>query len=285
MGDNLSVLVEGGVQFYRSPVRAVRAMGALMNYSEFRERRLARPRTEHVDTIAGTTREAAIALLDSVDRSLTEHQSKELLRLYGIPVTKEDVAKTEQEAVQVAETIGYPVVLKIDSPDILHKTEAGGLRLNIRNRDELIRAYNEVLQNVRTYNPAARVYGVLVHEMVPDGAEVIVGVNNDPLFGPTVLFGLGGVFVEVLKDVSLRVTPLSRDDALEMMRKTKGFKVLGGARGKAKADVHAVADVLVKVSSLALELEDHVHELDINPLLVHAEGQGVRVVDALVIKK
>ncbi|MBL7038904.1 MAG: acetate--CoA ligase family protein, partial [Pirellulaceae bacterium] len=284
MGDNLKVLVEGGVQFYRSPVRAVRAMGSLMNYSKFREGRLAQGRPQDASSPGSTTREAALALLAGADRSLTEHQSKELLHLYGIPVTKEDVAKTEREAVQVAETIGYPVVLKIDSPDILHKTEAGGLRLNIQNRVELIRAYNEVLENVRAYNPAARVNGVLVHEWVGDGAEVIVGVNNDPLFGPTVMFGLGGVFVEVLKDVSLRVAPLSRDDALEMMRQTKGFKVLAGARGKAKADTHAVADVLVNVSRMALELEDQIRELDINPLMVHPEGQGVRVVDALVIK-
>ena len=177
------------------------------------------------------------------------------------------------------------MVLKIDSPDILHKTEAGGLKLNIQNRDELIRAYNDVLQNVHAYNPAARVNGVLVHEWVSDGAQVIVGVNNDPLFGPTVMFGLGGIFVEVLKDVSLRVAPLSRGDALEMMEETKGFNVLVGARGEAKADIHAVADVLVNVSRLALELEDHIRELDINPLMVHAEGQGVRVVDALVVKR
>ncbi len=285
MGDNLEVLAERGVQFYRSPVRAVRAMGALMKYSEFREGRLARSQTERVDMTTGTTCEAALTLLAGADRSLTEHQSKKLLRLYGIPVTKEDVAKTEQEAVQVAETIGYPVVLKIDSPDILHKTEAGGLKLNIQNRDELIRAYNDVLQNVHAYNPAARVNGVLVHEWVSDGAQVIVGVNNDPLFGPTVMFGLGGIFVEVLKDVSLRVAPLSRGDALEMMEETKGFNVLVGARGEAKADIHAVADVLVNVSRLALELEDHIRELDINPLMVHAEGQGVRVVDALVVKR
>jgi len=285
MGDNLNILFEGGVQFYRSPVRAVRAMGALMNYSVFRNGRLATDHAEHADTTTGMAREAAIALLASADRSLTEHQSKELLRLYGIPVTKEDVAKTEQEAIQVAETIGYPVVLKIDSPDILHKTEAGGLRLNIQTRAELIRAYNEVLQNVHAYNPAARVNGVLVHEWVSAGTQAIVGVNNDPLFGPTVMFGLGGIFVEVLKDVSLRVAPLSRDDALEMMHQTKGFKVLAGARGKAKADIHAVADVLVGVSCLGLELEDHIRELDINPLMVHVEGQGVCVVDALVIKK
>lgn len=320
MGDNLNVLVEGGVQFYRSPVRAVRAMGALMNYSVFRDGRLARtnearnpvfsekpgfsghrkPRdkhtaqlqnaharanTEHVDTTNATAREAALALLDGADRSLSEHQSKELLSLYGIPVTKEDVAKTEREAVQVAETIGYPVVLKIDSPDILHKTEAGGLKLNIENRDQLIRAYNDVLQNAHAYNPAARVNGVLVHEWVSDGAQVIVGVNNDPLFGPTVMFGLGGIFVEVLKDVSLRVAPLSRDDVLKMMEETKGFKVLAGARGQAKADTPAVAEVLVNVSRLALELEDQIQELDINPLMVHAEGQGVCVVDALVTKR
>jgi acetyltransferase len=121
--------------------------------------------------------------------------------------------------------------------------------------------------------------------MIPGGTEVIVGVNNDPIFGPTVMFGLGGIFVEILKDVSLRVAPLTREDAMAMIEEIKGFKVLAGARGRAKADIPAIADVLVKVSRMAVDLEDHFVELDINPLIVLPEGQGVRVADALVVKK
>ena len=285
MGDNQKVIIDGDVQLYRSPVRAVKAMGALMNYSAFRKEYLSRPRTPKEDTTDDSVWGSAVAVLENAERSLTEHQGKELLRLYGIPVTKREVATSEKHAVRFAEEIGYPVVLKIDSPDILHKTEAGGLKLNIGNRDELVAAYNEVLENARTYDPKAHINGVLIEEMISGGTEVIVGVKNDPLFGPTVMFGLGGIFVEILKDVSLRVAPLTREDALAMIQEIKGFKVLSGARGRAKTDIEAIADVLVKVSRMALALEDHVAELDINPLLVLPEGQGVRVADALVIKK
>ena len=207
------------------------------------------------------------------------------MALYDIPITGEEVATSEEHAAQIVNKIGYPVALKIDSPDILHKTEAGGLKLNINTNEELISAYNEVLDNCRKYDPKATINGVLVQQMVKGGTEVIVGVNNDPQFGPTIMFGLGGIFVEILKDVSLRVAPLARDDAMDMIKEIKGFKVLAGARGREKADISAIADVLVKVSHLAMELEDTVAELDINPLLVLPEGKGVCVADALVIKK
>ncbi len=285
MGDNQKVLVDGDVQMYRSPVRAVKAMGALMNYAAFRKEYLSRDRAALTDTADDAARTSALAILDDAEHSLTENQGKELLKLFGIPVTKRDVATSKKQAIEIAETVGYPVVLKIDSPDILHKTEAGALKLNIGNRDELVAAYNEVLENARAYDPKAQINGVLVEEMITGGTEVIVGVKNDPQFGPTIMFGLGGIFVEILKDVSLRITPLSREDALAMIREIKGFKILDGARGRAKADIESIADVLVKVSRMALALEDHVAELDINPLLVLPEGQGVRVADALVIKK
>ena len=207
-----------------------------------------------------------------------------MLALYNIPITKEEVASSEEQVISIAETIGYPVALKINSPDILHKTEAGGLKLNIKNTEELLAAYHEILTNARKYNPDARLNGILVQEMVSGGIEVIIGVNNNPQFGPTVIFGLGGIFVEILQDVSIRVAPLSFEDAMEMIKEIKGFNILSGARGKAKADIPAIADVLVKVSQMALDLEDQIAELDINPLLVMPEGKGVCVADALVLK-
>lgn len=285
MGDNQRVLVDGGVQMYRSPVRAVRALGSLMNYSVFRKEYLSRDRAADSDAIDEKVRKSALKVLAKAERSLTESQGKELFALFDIPCTKEEVAISEEEAVRIAGGIGYPLALKIDSPDILHKTEAGGLKLNIKNKKELVAAYNEVLENARAYDPKAHINGVLVQEMVAGATEVIVGVKNDPQFGPTIMFGLGGIFVEILKDVSLRVTPLTTEDALAMIQEIKGFKVLAGARGKARADIEAVADVLVRVSRMALALEDHVAELDINPLMVLPEGRGARVADALVIKK
>lgn len=282
--DQLKILSEGGVQFYKSPVRAVRAMGALMKYSVFRKDVLTRTKADPEKKLTGKMRESSISFLTDKNHSLTEHEGKELLALYGIPVTKEEIATSGEQVVSIAENIGYPVALKINSPDILHKTEAGGLKLNIKDKKELVSAFNEILKNARNYNPKAQINGVLVQEMVSGGIEVIVGVNNNPQFGPVVMFGLGGIFVEILKDVSMRVAPLSTEDAMEMIKEIKGFKVLTGARGRAKADIQAIADVLVNVSRMALDLEDQIAELDINPLLVMPEGKGVRVADALVLK-
>ncbi|MBC8314981.1 MAG: acetate--CoA ligase family protein [Bacteroidales bacterium] len=284
VADNLQLLSEGGIQYYKSPVRAVRAMGVLMNYSVFRKEVLSRTTIDLKENKDEKIQEAARSFLDDKQRNLTEYEGKKLLALYGIPVTKEEIASSEKQAVSIAETIGYPVALKINSPDILHKTEAGGLKLNIQNNEDLLAAYNEILINAREYNPNAQLNGILIQEMVRDGIEVIIGVNNNPQFGPTVMFGLGGIFVEILKDVSMRVAPLSFEDAMEMIKEIKGFKVLTGARGRSKADIHAIAGVLVKVSRMALDLEDQIAELDINPLLVMPEGKGVCVADALVLK-
>ena len=333
VGDQLKVLSEGGVQYFKSPVRAVRAMGALMNYSVFRkehlenvleardereliaggevsrderpavtagrkaveERKVVRERkvvwerkaSEEGEAVQQRTevQKKARSLLSRTGASLTEHEGKELLSLYGIPVTKEEVATSEKDAVGIAEEIGYPVVMKIDSPDILHKTEAGGLKLGIASADEVRASFSEIMENARKYKSEAKVNGVLVQEMVREGTEVIVGVKNDPQFGPTILFGLGGVFVEILKDVSVRVAPITRQDAFEMIKEIKGFNILAGARGRAKADIEAIADVLFRVSRMTLDLEDSIAELDINPLIVLPEGKGTRAADALVIKR
>ncbi len=289
MRDSLEILREGQVACFKSPVRAVRALGALMNYGSFREKSLSRDERETLKPadkqVLTAAKEAAKEILTQSEDTLTEYQSKKLLACYAIPVTKEEVATSQEQAVSIAESIGYPVALKIDSPDVPHKTEAGGLKLHIKGQKEVEVAYQEILDNVKQYSPKARINGVLVQEMVSGGTEVIVGVNNDSDFGPTVMFGLGGIFVEILKDVSLRVAPVSKEEALEMIREIKGFKVLDGARGKPKADIESLAEVLVKVSRLALDLKEEIAEMDINPLLVLPQGQGVKVADALVIKK
>jgi acetyltransferase len=287
VGDNHRVLTDGEVQWYKSPVRAVRAMGSLMNYAAFRDSRVASggATSAAAEPQATGQAEAARALLAGTDRTLTEHQGKQLFSLYGIPVTGEAVAHSEDEAVTIAQKLGFPLAMKVDSPDILHKTEADALRLDLDSADAVRAAYLEIMANAKSYAPDARISGVLVQEMVTGATETIVGVNVDPQFGPTVVFGLGGIFVEILKDVAMRVAPVSRQDAMEMIEEIKGYKVLAGARGQAKADVDAIADVIVQVSRMALELEDEIAELDINPLLVLPEGKGARVADALVIKR
>lgn len=263
---------------YKSPVRCGRAMAALSWYGEaqrrYRERLDEQPmRMEETNTkqiLKGRTADVA------------EYEAKRILADYGIPVTREELAKSAQDAVAIAKRIGYPVAIKVQSPDISHKTEAKAVRLKIASDAELAAAYEEVTRNAKAYKGDARIEGVLVQEMVGDGVEAILGVTNDPLFGPAVMFGLGGIFAEVLKDVSFRLAPVTPSVAREMVQEIAGYKVLAGARGKPPADVDALVDVIVRLSALAVDLKDHVAELDINPLFVFAKGKGVKAADALI---
>ena len=223
--------------------------------------------------------------LKATGKALTEHESKELLSRYGIPITREATASSIDEALRIARTIGYPLVLKIDSPSILHKTDAGAIKLNIRNQTELIEAYHQVMANVERYEPKSQIRGVLIQEMIENGREVIVGMSRDPQFGPTVVFGLGGVFVEVLKDTSLRVAPITRVDAEEMVKEIKGHKILEAFRGRPEADIEGIIDTLLKLSKLSIDLVDVVSEIDINPLIVLDKGNGVKAVDALIVPR
>ena len=188
-------------------------------------------------------------------------------------------------AVQLAREIGYPVAMKIQSPQILHKTEAGGIRLNVTSDREVRRAFREIMANARKY-PGANsqlIRGVLVQEMIADGIEVIIGATRDPVFGHVLMFGLGGIFVEAIKDVSFRIAPLSNLDALDMVREIRGYQVLQGMRGKPAADIDALVDVILKVSAFVTDHGAAVAELDINPLILSAHG--ARVADALIVKQ
>jgi acyl-CoA synthetase (NDP forming) len=258
---------------------AVRALAHLADYAEFLRKR--KDPAYEIPVITET--EHNKAALNGLAGVLSEGQSKDLLASYGIPVTRQNLARNENEAASMAEQIGYPVVLKVDSPDIPHKTEAGALMLNLNSEAEVRKAYTTVLQNAGQYKPAARINGVLVQEMLPEGIEVIIGMTKDPVFGPTIMFGLGGIFVEVLKDVSFRVAPLSRGDAMDMIKEIKGYPLLKGVRGKQPADVDALVDVIMKVSAMVTVLENHIEELDINPLVVYPEKMGVRAADAMIV--
>jgi len=215
--------------------------------------------------------------------ALTEHQSKKIMEAYGIPVTREKTARSAAEAVQAAREIGFPVALKIESPDILHKTEAGGIALNLHSAASVEEAYPKIMERAQRYNPEATLDGVLVQEMLKPGLEVIVGLKNDPVFGPTILFGLGGIFVEVLKDVVVRVAPLREQDALAMLDELKSRAMLDGVRGQAPRDRAALVSILMKLSRLAVELGESIEELDLNPVIVYA--QGAVAADALVVLK
>jgi acyl-CoA synthetase (NDP forming) len=269
---------EAGIARYRTPVRCARGFDALWQHAQARAA-LARaadaaPMSLH--------RPAARAALRGRRRDLAEHEAKALLADYGITPTRETLAATREAAVAAAQAIGYPVVMKIQSADIPHKTEAGGVRIGLADAAAVAAAYDEIVANATRHVPGAAIDGVLVQEMVRGAVEVIVGVQNDPSFGPALMFGLGGIHAEVMKDVTFRLAPVSGAEARAMLREIRAWPLLDGARGAAKADVEALADALERVSALAIDLREQLAELDINPLFVLPQGQGVRAGDALI---
>ncbi len=211
---------------------------------------------------------------------LLEHEAKALCLEYGIPVTKFKVASSAEEAVKFAEEIGYPVVLKIVSPDVIHKFDVGGVILNLKSSEEVRNAYNQIIENVKRNKPDAKILGVNVQEMAPPSTEIIVGAIKDPQFGPTIMFGLGGIFVEVLKDVTFRIAPITEGDAREMISEIKAYPILKGFRGAPPADIEAIVKILVNVSKLVMEHQE-IKELDLNPIMVYRSG--AKTVDARII--
>lgn len=212
-------------------------------------------------------------------RNLTEAESYSLLSEYGIPVPKYLVAYSEKEATEAGEKLGFPLVMKIISPDIIHKSNLGGVAMNIINSLQIKKAYKNIISQVREKRPDAKIDGILLYKQAPKGVEVIVGMIRDPQFGPTVMFGLGGIFVEILKDVSFRVCPVDRNDIDEMLTETEGIKMLQGYRGQLRRDVNAISNIIMRVSKLALDYSV-ITEIDLNPIIVYKKG--AIVVDAKV---
>jgi len=211
---------------------------------------------------------------------LLEPEAKIVCMEYGIPVTRFKVAGTPEEAVKFAEGIGYPVVLKIVSPDIIHKFDVGGVVLNLKSPSEVKDAYQNIIKNAKNHKPDARILGVLVQEMAPTSTEVIVGATKDPQFGPALMFGLGGIFVEVLKDVTFRIAPITEPDAREMITEVKAYPILKGYRGQPPADIDAIVNILLNTSKLVMDHQE-IKELDLNPIMVYEKG--AKTVDARII--
>jgi len=204
-------------------------------------------------------------------RLLSEIESKQMLAQAGIPVTRARLARTAGEAARISEGLGYPVVLKIVSPDIAHKSDAGGVKVGMDSAAEVHAAFAEIMIAVKERQPEARIEGVAVQKMAPAGTEVIIGMSQDAQFGPVMMFGLGGIFVEVLKDVAFRIVPLEPRDAREMVRETKGFAVLKGVRGQQPADLDALEKLILQVSQF-IEKHPEVQELDLNPVFAYPDG-------------
>ena len=277
----LPMLRQAGIPVFYVPDKLAAGVRYLNDYHDWRERRLSLGFAAAGEMTAEQAK--AVKALAAGGGSLSEYDSKALIRAFGVPTTREEIAGDAEAAVAAAERIGYPVALKVNSADILHKTEAGGIRLGLRDAAAVRTAFAEVVANARAYDADAGIDGAVVQEMVSGGVETIVGVSYDAQLGPILLFGTGGVMVEVYNDVALRLCPITRGDALEMIDEVKGARLLRGYRGAPAADVDALADVLVGVSQMAAQLEGSLGELDINPLMVLPEGQGVKAADALVV--
>jgi len=273
----VEMLADAGIPILPDGLQAVQAVAKLAWYHE-RVQRISssRPALEPAEAPA---RDEVARLLRGADR-LSELECKRILERCGIPVTREGLAASADEAARLARDLGYPVVLKVQSGQILHKSDAGGVALDLGSEADLRRAYDEILGNAQRVAPQAEIQGVLVQEMVKGGVEVILGSMRDPVFGPVVMFGLGGIFVEALEDVSFRIAPLSRSDAEDMIEEIKGHRVLRGMRGREPADLDAIADALLSVSRLVTDHRDTIEELDINPLVVFP--RGAKALDALI---
>jgi acyl-CoA synthetase (NDP forming) len=213
-------------------------------------------------------------------RSLLETEAKELLKEYGIPVPNFKLIKSENEIIGLAKEINFPIVMKIVSPDIIHKTDAGGVKVGIKDEKEAELAYQEIISKVKKYNKEAQIFGVITYSMISKATEIIIGMIKDPHFGPVVMFGLGGIFVEILKDISFRILPIEERDAGEMITGIKGYEILKGARGNPPRDIQAIKEVLLKVSKLTTE-NPEISEIDLNPIFVFE--QGLQVIDARMI--
>ena len=269
-----------GMPVFRNTLSCVKAVKAAIDYGRVIAANAKRAMPERP---AGIDIDAARALVRAAGGTMTERASKQVLAAYGLPVTRETLAKTAADAVRIASEIGGEVALKIESADIPHKTEAGAIRLHVKGNAAVREAFKAVLAAAKSYKPEARLDGVLVQEMAPAGLEIMLGLVSDPVFGSVIVAGLGGIHVEVLRDLAYRVGPIDLMEAHAMLDELRGRKLLDGVRGAAPRDINALCDLIVRLSWLGYDLAGEIAELDVNPLILREQGAGAKVVDALVI--
>jgi acetyl coenzyme A synthetase (ADP forming)-like protein len=279
----IDILNSFGVPNYPFPERAANAFHAMSAYRLIKSR----PKLEYFRF--KVDQPAAKQVFDHVRSenrlSIGDAESRQILQAYGLRIPKSEIAETPEIAATIAGKIGFPVVLKIASPDILHKTDIGGVKIGLQNAADVRDAYELMVYRAQRYIPEARIWGCLVQEMAPSGGlEVLVGMNRDPQFGPLITFGLGGIYVETLKDVTFRVAPLSRQEAEEMMMQVRAHALLDGIRGQPPMDKSAIVDTLLRVSQLVQDFPDII-EMDINPLMVYHQGEGTLALDMRLVLK
>jgi 4-hydroxybutyryl-CoA synthetase (ADP-forming) len=274
--ENKQILSEGGIPHFMYAEPAIKTLEAMNRFGDWLERPKDRPKhfpvdQEKVKTVFYNVRKAGRI-------NLLEEEGYEVLAAYGFPTPKNILVTSEEQCIRAANEIGYPVVLKIASPDIIHKSDAGGVKVGLNNNDEVQRAFRSIIESARKYRTDAKIQGILVQEMVQSGKEIILGSKKDPLFGSLIMFGLGGIYVEVLKDVIFRLAPVGQEEATRMVESIKTVKLLKGVRGEKPSDLQSIIDNLQRLSQLVTEFPE-IEEFDMNPLLVFEEGKGACAVD------
>src|SRR5579884_1461431 len=278
--ENKKILSDGNIPHYMYAELAIRTLQAMYNFGSWLASPASKPERFSVNT--STVRDIFAEVRKQGRLNLLEEEGYEVLSAYGFPTPKSILGTSEQECIDAAKKIGYPVVMKIASPDIVHKSDAGGVKVGIKSDEEVKSAFRAITESARKYRSGARIKGVLVQEMVKSARETILGAKQDPLFGPLIMFGLGGIYVEVLKDVVFRLAPIDREEAKKMVESIKTIKLLRGTRGEKPSDIPAIVDSLQRLSQLITDFPE-IEEFDINPLLVLEEGKGARVVDARIV--
>ncbi|MFL6487185.1 MAG: acetate--CoA ligase family protein [Nitrososphaera sp.] len=281
--ENRRIMSEGGIPYYLYSEPAIRTLKAIYDFKKWVDEASSNKRT-NLQFAKDTVKVKSI--FENVRKNgrsnLLEEEGYEVLKAYGFPTPKSILCTTEQECMDAAKQIDYPLVMKIVSLDIIHKSDAGGVKVGIKTDDELRNSFRTITENALKYNPDAKVKGVLLQEMVKDAKETILGASQDPTFGPVIMFGLGGIYVEVLKDVVFRIVPIDEQEAIDMVQSIKTIELLKGVRGEKSSDLRAISDSLQRLSQLVVDFPE-IKEFDINPLLVLEEGKGARVVDARII--
>lgn len=286
--ENKRIMSEGGVPHFSYAEPAIRTLYAMYNFRDWIESSNTplgqRKSRDYVDADKERVRVVFNNVRTQGRKNLLEEEGYEVLSAYKFPTPTSILGSTEEECISAANQIGYPVVMKIASPDIIHKSDAGGVKVGLKNDDEVRNAFRTITASAKKYKADANIKGVLVQEMVKAAKEVILGAKQDPLFGPLIMFGLGGIYVEVLKDVVFRLAPIDENEAIRMVESIKTAKLLKGVRGEKPSDLRAIIDSLQKLSQLLLDFPE-IEEFDINPMLVMEEGKGARVVDARIVLK
>jgi acetyltransferase len=277
----IQILTKNNIPNYPFPNRAAKAFHAMAEYQKVINRPEQKYETFNVDK--GSVRKLIDKVWSEGRLSIGDAEAREILKAYGLAIPHSEIAETPSDAIEIANKLGYPVVLKIASPDILHKTDIGGVRVGLQNDEQLKDAYELMVYRARRYLPEARIWGCLVQEMVPSGnLEVLVGMNRDPQFGSLVTFGLGGIYVETLKDVTFRIAPFSKLEAQAMLNEIRSKALLDGVRGNPAVDKSAIVDTLLRIGQLVQDFPE-ILELDINPLIVFAKGQGAIAIDMRLV--